>query len=492
MSDTTSGARTTYSAAIPTLLQSGKEQDIPLDQIIVPSISKRSIDPDIVAGLMYSICEIGLLTPIVVTQDYVLVTGHHRLAAARKLRMKTIRVRIVATDALRNELVTIDENLVRKELSILEQADHLKRREEILLALGMRSCSGENQYSTTTSGEYVTGGTSQSGGAYHRPPESVTGKLTTKDLAKSSGFAESTYQERLKISRAIPEEVKEKIRNTEIAGNKSDLLRLIKVKDQDDQMKIVQKVLNGDVKTIKEGVTKVQRDKQYTEFNALAEDMKKLPDTISLVHADFFDYEEQIEDNSIDMILTDPPYISDFAQDIPPFMTIANRILKPGGALVMYLGHARLREFFDGIRECEIEFGDEALQYYHVCALEHTGNLGAMHHVGAMNGFKPILIAMKKPIHKPYQMYNDLLKGSGREKDAHDWQQSYMEILPLVNAFSKPGSTILDPFCGSGSIGLAAKSCNRKFVGIDIDTKNVQIARARILKMECREDGGGK
>jgi DNA modification methylase len=141
-----------------------------------------------------------------------------------------------------------------------------------------------------------------------------------------------------------------------------------------------------------------------------------------------------------------------------------------------------LREFFDGIRECEIEFGDDALQYYHICALEHTGHLAAMHHVGAQCGFKPILIAMKPPIHKPYQMYNDLICGSGREKDAHDWQQSYEEILPLVNAFSKPGDTILDPFCGSGTTGLAAKSCDRKFVGIDIVRENIEISNARLIK----------
>ena len=454
------------------------EQDIPIDQIIVPPNSKRSIDPDKVEGLMNSMREIGLLNPIVVTQDYVLVSGRHRILATRKLGWKTIRGRIVATDALRNELITIDENLMRKEVSVFEESESLNRREAIILALGMRSRSGENQYSATTSGEYVVAGTT--GGTYHRPPIS-TGKLTTKDLAAASGLAESTYQERMKIARGVDDEVKEKIRNTPIADNKSELLRLIK-ENKDDQMKIVQKVLNGDVKDVKEGVSSVHREKQLAEFSALAEDVKKLPDTISLIHADFFDYEEQIEDNSIDMIFTDVPYISDFAEDIPPFMTIANRILKPGSALVMYLGHARLRDFFDGIRECEIEFGDDALQYYHICALEHTGHLAAMHHVGAMNGFKPVLIAMKNPIHKPYQMYNDLIKGSGREKDAHDWQQSFPETLPLINAFSKPGDIILDPFCGAGSFGLAAKSCDRKYVGIDIVKENIEISKSRILK----------
>jgi len=482
MSDTISGACTTYSATIPKTPQYRTDWDIPIDQIVVSLKSKRPIDSGKVAALMNSMSEIGLLSPIIITEGNVLVTGNHRLAAARALGWKTIRARIIATDALRNDLIAIDENLVRKSLNVLEESEHLERREQILLTLGMRSRSGENQYTTTTSGlDYIIGGTSQSGTTYRRPPLS-TGKQTTRDLAIASGLAPSTYNERVKIAREIDAEVKEKIRNTEIADNKSELLRLIKVKDPVDQMKIAEKVVNGDVTTIKEGIVRVQREKQRTVFAALGEEARKLPDTISLIHADFFEYEEKIPDESIDCIISDPPYVAEWAKNITPFITIANRILKPGGALVMYLGHARLQEFFEGIRECEIGFGDDALQYYHICALEHTGHLAAMHHVGAMNGFKPVLIAMKPPTHKPYEMYNDLLTGSGREKDVHDWQQSTEEILPLIHAFTKPGDTILDPFCGSGTIGIAAKSCDRGFLGIDIIAENIEISNARLIK----------
>ena len=184
------------------------------------------------------------------------------------------------------------------------------------------------------------------------------------------------------------------------------------------------------------------------------------------------------------MILTDPPYVDEWKENISPFLNVANRVLKPGGTLVMLIGHARLPEVFEGLRNCKTEFKDSALQFYHICALAHTGHLAAMHHVGAMNGFKPIIIAMKPPIHKPIKPYNDLIQGSGREKDIHDWQQSAGEVLPLVDAFSKPGDVILDPFMGSGTYGIVAKMTVRKFIGIEMDKNTFQDAHRCILEVE--------
>ena len=39
---------------------------------------------------------------------------------------------------------------------------------------------------------------------------------------------------------------------------------------------------------------------------------------------------------------------------------------------------------------------------------------------------------------------------------------------------------ILDPFCGSGSFGVACKMLDRDFIGIDLDESYVKLARARI------------
>ena len=48
-------------------------------------------------------------------------------------------------------------------------------------------------------------------------------------------------------------------------------------------------------------------------------------------------------------------------------------------------------------------------------------------------------------------------------------------------AGSKENDTVLDPFSGSGTTGIAALKHDRKYVGIDLDPKNNKEARKRIL-----------
>jgi len=50
----------------------------------------------------------------------------------------------------------------------------------------------------------------------------------------------------------------------------------------------------------------------------------------------------------------------------------------------------------------------------------------------------------------------------------------------LVNLVSTEGATILDPFCGSGSTGVACRNTNRNFVGIEKDESYFEIAKNRI------------
>lgn len=51
----------------------------------------------------------------------------------------------------------------------------------------------------------------------------------------------------------------------------------------------------------------------------------------------------------------------------------------------------------------------------------------------------------------------------------------------MILAGTRPGDTILDPFCGTGTTGLVAVKTNRRFIGIDIKEEYLGIAKKRIM-----------
>ena len=50
----------------------------------------------------------------------------------------------------------------------------------------------------------------------------------------------------------------------------------------------------------------------------------------------------------------------------------------------------------------------------------------------------------------------------------------------LVRLVSKEGDTVLDPFMGSGTTGVACKMLGRKFIGIEREEEYIAIGKARI------------
>ena len=50
----------------------------------------------------------------------------------------------------------------------------------------------------------------------------------------------------------------------------------------------------------------------------------------------------------------------------------------------------------------------------------------------------------------------------------------------LVNLVSREGATVLDPFMGSGTTGIACKKLGRNFIGIEREEEYIKIAEARI------------
>ena len=58
--------------------------------------------------------------------------------------------------------------------------------------------------------------------------------------------------------------------------------------------------------------------------------------------------------------------------------------------------------------------------------------------------------------------------------------------MPLVESFSRPGDTVLDPFAGSGSTLLAAKMLGRHWLGVELDGKYHAAASKRLKEPGSR------
>jgi ParB family transcriptional regulator, chromosome partitioning protein len=119
---------------------------------------KRGIDAANVDRLAKSIASIGLLNPIVVRSvkvapfgrsghvgTCVLVAGLHRLEAVKRLGLEFVECRVVSDDDLQAELMEIDENLCRADLTPAQEAAYVTRRKEIYLALHPATGAGKSQ-----------------------------------------------------------------------------------------------------------------------------------------------------------------------------------------------------------------------------------------------------------------------------------------------------------------------------------------------------------
>lgn len=71
-------------------------------------------------------------------------------------------------------------------------------------------------------------------------------------------------------------------------------------------------------------------------------------------------------------------------------------------------------------------------------------------------------------------------KGEGLGPNLHETQKPVSLMRELVSLFSNPNETILDPFMGSGTTGVACAKLGRKFIGIELEYKYFDIACRRI------------
>jgi predicted Zn-ribbon and HTH transcriptional regulator len=69
----------------------------------------------------------------------------------------------------------------------------------------------------------------------------------------------------------------------------------------------------------------------------------------------------------------------------------------------------------------------------------------------------------------------------------HPTQKPVDLLEYLLSKFSDEHATVLDPFMGSGSTGVACKNLNRDFIGIELDETYFNIAKDRIIDPETSD-----
>jgi len=191
---------------------------------------------------------------------------------------------------------------------------------------------------------------------------------------------------------------------------------------------------------------------------------------------DFVEKTIEIKDATIDAIITDPPYPKEYLPLYGKLGEVAQRILKPGGSLLVMAGQSYLPEILGLLAE--------HLTYNWIVSYLTPGGQSAQLWQRKVNTFwKPVLWYVKGDYAGKW--IGDVAKSAvnANEKTLHDWQQSESGMLDLVDRFTKRGDLILDPFMGSGSTGVASIKLGRHFVGIDISSEATETARTRLAEV---------
>lgn len=276
--------------------------------------------------------------------------------------------------------------------------------------------------------------------------------VSEKTVRRSEQFADA-----LESASEICPGVEKKILSGEVEDAITYLPKLIKEPDS-----IKQEVLSAIANSKKNISIKKVKKNIYTRGNKTP--IMNGEPSIDIRRGDFRDVLADIPPNSVDIILTDPPYGKKYLPLWEDLGEFAARVLKKDGILVSYSGHMYLPEV--------ISLLSVHLDWWWLCAVEHTGNI-QITPLGqpvrkVKNMFKPILIFVPKDGKGFSEGFPDLFKGHGTEKEGHNWQQALDESIDLLKVFAPHGGLVVDPFAGSGTTGKAAKALNMDFIGAEI------------------------
>jgi len=250
--------------------------------------------------------------------------------------------------------------------------------------------------------------------------------------------------------------------------------------------------------------------------------MKYPDDYINKIHcADCLDFMEGIPDNSIDIVVTDPPYNKnypyidyndnrtgywDWLRNI--FVEIY-RILKDNSSIYVkqdldnlynmmrilniiadYKNIINWKNQSQGHPKSNYDKFAEVVLFY-TKGQEPTFNTYAEKRVKPENYWSGCGKIFKGKMSNYWDDIKPVFSGCVKHKEGeidiktnkklHSCQMPVGLAKRCINFSSREGDVVLDPFVGSGTTAVACVEAKRKYIGIDISPKYCEIARRRIM-----------
>ena len=191
-----------------------------------------------------------------------------------------------------------------------------------------------------------------------------------------------------------------------------------------------------------------------------------LPDGMELRIGDCRIVLADVPDNSVPLILTDPPY-GDEAEPLYEWLAEwSARVLIPGGSLICYTGQSRL--------DRDMRILSSKLRWWWLLAMMHHQSQRFPGKFVIAN-FKPVMWFVKD-FRRSRSLVPDILTPPKRDKELHNWGQGDGGISPLVEHLTEPTELIVDPFAGSANWGRICTQMGRRWLGADIVQGGAEVA----------------
>lgn len=211
-----------------------------------------------------------------------------------------------------------------------------------------------------------------------------------------------------------------------------------------------------------------------------------------IIQGDCLEVMKQIPDNSIDLIVTDPPYGISFQSAWrieserfdrlenddkidPTFLMEAFRVVNEGGAVYIFTRWDVYVKWFEATKTAGFDVTN--------CIVWDR----MMHGMGDLQGAYAyqhdfIIYATKGKHILRGKRPKDILRVCRPHPNeiVHPTQKPVELLQKLIEKSSDQDDLVLDPFLGSGTTAVACKQLNRKFIGIELNPDYCKIAEQRV------------